>query len=255
MKHVGRHDRDGDENRQCVEGRADRQRERHGERDGPRGVLDLLGRAGHLRQTAVGDEHEPDHRHDARHAGVEEGFEFTVATPHLGKSAEQEPRHGPEHEEDEGKLKGCAGLGSQDVHQREDGDQDQRGGGGRNVGDQLEVGAHAHEGERILQHQREPRPHSGDGADTGTERSFEEVVRPAGTGHGRAEFSDAQHRRHCHQPGDEVGDHRGRSALGCGEPGKQEETRAEHGPGAQGEHMPECEGSFEIASTRRHAAP
>ena len=223
---------------QRVQGGAHQQRQRHSQRDVAGRIVDLLGCAGHLGQTPVGHEHEPDHAHQSARPIGEEGVQAAAAAragpAHAGH---HEPAHHGQHESHQQHLHQGAGPGAQDVDDGETGDQHDGQRLGRHVEHEVEVGAHPDQGEGVLEHQREPGGHARDGPDRRAVGPHQEVVGTPGAGHGRGQLGHAQHGRNRHNPGQGVGQHRAGAGLGRGQARQQEQARAEHRPRTQHEHM------------------
>ena len=237
MQHRRRHHRHRHQHPQRVQQRAHQQRQPHAERNVARRVGDLLGRAGHLGQTAVGHEHQPDHAHQPAGAVGEERLHRASARAQLPQTAHDEPAHHRKHEAHQKQLHQGAGPSAQDVDHGEARDQHKRQRLGRHVEDNVEVGAHADQGESVLEHQRQPCGHTREGPDRRAVGPHQEVVRAPGAGHGGGQLGHAQHGRYRHQPGQGVGQHRARPGFRRGQPRQQEQPRAEHGTRAQNEYM------------------
>ena len=164
VEHLGRNDRHRHQGAEGVQGGADDQGEAHAEGNAQRRVVDLLSGTGHLGQSAIRDEYQSDHGHYAGGAASEERVQVRAVKPtvsRLDQAVDEEPAQDGQYEHDQDQLHRGAGLGTDHIEEGEHGNEHQGGGPAVDVDHQHQVGAHTHQGERVLENQGEPGPESG----------------------------------------------------------------------------------------------
>jgi hypothetical protein len=232
-----------DHDPQDVGRRRDDERQGHPEGDVHVGVLNLFSDAGDLREPGVRHEDQAHGREQPGHPERHERRELVLPDltdpdrRDLQKALDEEEEEDREQDHDQPPLKASRLLSAHDVH---DGEQHRQGDGellDRDIEEQAQIRAHPDQREGALQDERDPRPDPAHRPHDRAQRAVEEVVRAARPRHGGRELGHAQHRRQHEDARDQVGENDGGPGLGGRESRQQEEARAEHGAGADGEHV------------------